>query len=368
MSLNLSKVNTNPPKQTDDQNAVVLFNAGLGNALQLIPLWKQLQSEGWQLTGFFRSQYISSELIEPLGIFREIIFVVGDLDLFKIVFKNLNRFKLCFLDYHSSSLIWSIASIMISSNALTNREKWYLKFLPNLKTISIIPQGHAIHQHLKLSENNPEKYELTKLYNQKNLFITGLHNCQNFENNFIIIQISAANNEVEYKNWPIENWALLIELISNELPEIEIILVGDKNEVKKGELLMSISQKEIKSLIGNTTLKELVNLVANAKMYLGLDSGTMHLAAMLNVPTLTIWGPTDPITLGYQIVNEKKHLDIYSKLPCHPCHSWIRPNKSLYNHPSHCPHKNCIRLITPQHVFKLFLKHWSRNYPNFHSS
>jgi len=171
---------------------------------------------------------------------------------------------------------------------------------------------------------------------------------------YVVVQICAANNEVDYKNWPLEYWAWFLSKLACEFPHLRIVLVGDKNEMEKGVQLQKMTEANMISRIGKTTLTELAALVRGAKMYLGLDSGTMHLAAMMGVPTFTIWGPTDPGTLGYQVVDEQLHRDVVQKLACHPCLSFIRPNNTVASHPSHCPHCNCIKSLSKEEVWSQF--------------
>ena len=52
------------------------------------------------------------------------------------------------------------------------------------------------------------------------------------------------------------------------------------------------------SLAGQTTLREFIDLVAACRLFLTNDSGAMHVAAALAVPTIAVFGPTDDTTTG----------------------------------------------------------------------
>ncbi len=343
--------------------SAIIFNTGFGDALQLIPLSRTLKSEGHHLTAIFTSNLPSEEIIEPLGLFHEILILRNDNSMSTFTRHHLFFFENIFIEHSSSSLKICLFACLISKRVVTNRSKWYLHIIPNLIIRKSADKSHLILQNLHLAF--PDKYfdSIQVLYNLKHEKYNS-NDTIAITNDFITVQICAANNSVDYKNWRIPAWIELFNLIRRKFPNLKIFLIGDKNEAYWGEQIMHYQIPNIESLIGKTTLPQLTKILSLSKMYLGLDSGSMHLAAMLGRPTLTLWGPTDPETLGYQVFNKKKYLDISNKLSCHPCLSWIQPNASLYNHPLKCPHRNCIQNISPELVFQEFVKHWEQNYPS----
>lgn len=79
---------------------------------------------------------------------------------------------------------------------------------------------------------------------------------------------------------------------------------------------------------GQTTLREFINLAAACSVFLTNDSGSMHVASALGVPTVAIFGATNPVTTGpagphNAIVNEKVQCSPCFKRECplegHPC-------------------------------------------------
>jgi ADP-heptose:LPS heptosyltransferase len=71
-------------------------------------------------------------------------------------------------------------------------------------------------------------------------------------------------------------------------------------------------------LAGQTSLKELAQLMARASLAVGVDSGPMHMAVALGVPTLQLYGPTDPALYG-PWGDPLRHRFIAAPYPCHPC-------------------------------------------------
>ena len=79
---------------------------------------------------------------------------------------------------------------------------------------------------------------------------------------------------------------------------------------------LSRSPLTVRNLAGQTTLREFIDLAAACRLFLTNDSGSMHVAAALGVPTVAVFGPTDDTTTGpvsrfAQVVRE--HAE------CSPC-------------------------------------------------
>ena len=53
-----------------------------------------------------------------------------------------------------------------------------------------------------------------------------------------------------------------------------------------------------RSFAGETTLREFMDMTAACRLFLANDSGAMHIAAALGVPSVTVFGPTDETATG----------------------------------------------------------------------
>ena len=108
------------------------------------------------------------------------------------------------------------------------------------------------------------------------------------------------------------------------------------------------------SLIGKTSIQEVLSIIKNSVLFVGLDSGLMHIAVSLNIPTFTIWGPSDFNLYGYEKINSDKHEIIYKNIYCRPCNSWIAPNTKRISKPEDCPDFRCMKELKPDEVFNRF--------------
>ena len=106
------------------------------------------------------------------------------------------------------------------------------------------------------------------------------------------------------------------------------------------EIQKSVKDKTFNSA-GLANLMESAALMGFCKLFICNDSGPMHMAAAMDVPTISIFGPTDPVKLAPL---GEKHIMIRKKLDCMPCyHDGRFPN---------CKHQRCMKLVKVEDVLK----------------
>jgi heptosyltransferase-1 len=113
------------------------------------------------------------------------------------------------------------------------------------------------------------------------------------------------------KIWPPEKFGKL----SSKLP-LSTILVGGKGDIDAANEIVALSNGKAISLAGKTDLKELIEVIRNARFVISNDSGPMHIAAALGIPVFAIFGPTDPSRTGPY---GKGHTIIKEEITCAPC-------------------------------------------------
>ena len=105
-----------------------------------------------------------------------------------------------------------------------------------------------------------------------------------------------------YKQWHAGGWQILM----NTLVErgLRILLSGGPGEEESAyldsltEALPDTTKHEIIRVQGVLSLGELADLMRGAALYVGPDTATTHLAAACDIPTLALYGPTDPRIWG----------------------------------------------------------------------
>lgn len=114
------------------------------------------------------------------------------------------------------------------------------------------------------------------------------------------------------KAWPAGHAArLFLDMQGKGLNPIIVTGPGDERlEAALRELLPS------GSIAPPTSLLELADLLSRANMFVGTDCGPRHLAASLGVPTVTLFGPTDPV--GWNPA-DPAHVSVRTAVECSPC-------------------------------------------------
>ena len=94
------------------------------------------------------------------------------------------------------------------------------------------------------------------------------------------------------KIWPVEHYAALIDQVRADFDAV--IVVGSNEDRRLGERLHDAAPLPLVNLAGSTTLLEAAACMARGCAFVGNDSGLGHMAAAVNVPTLTVFGPGRP--------------------------------------------------------------------------
>jgi heptosyltransferase-1 len=95
------------------------------------------------------------------------------------------------------------------------------------------------------------------------------------------------------KQWPVENFAELAKRLSDRAMRV-LVNVGPGEE----ELGRQVAELSRSAQIISPSIRELIESLRGTALFVGGDTGPMHLAAMLGVPTVAIFGPTDPARNG----------------------------------------------------------------------
>lgn len=132
----------------------------------------------------------------------------------------------------------------------------------------------------------------------------------------VLIGVCAGAEYGPAKRWPVERFAEVVNTVSAKHAKIHWLLFGAPGEKEMGEKLSAMLQAPHDNLVGKTTLNKLIAKLRGCALLLTNDTGTMHLAAALGVPTVSIFGSTCPAATGPL---GGRHLVIRHQVPCAPC-------------------------------------------------
>jgi len=116
------------------------------------------------------------------------------------------------------------------------------------------------------------------------------------------------------KRWPVENFvAVARHFIATR--KAKILLLGAAVDAPIAEEF-SRQLPEVDNLVGKTSLAEFMAALVSARLVLCNDSGAMHLASALGVPTLAVFGSTEPQLTGPMGARSRV---LRHHVPCSPC-------------------------------------------------
>ncbi|HXV83527.1 MAG TPA: glycosyltransferase family 9 protein [Candidatus Binatia bacterium] len=121
--------------------------------------------------------------------------------------------------------------------------------------------------------------------------------------------------------WESKRWfAAQVSSCGNRIHErygLGIVLLGSPSEKALAKEVEFSCAFSITNLVGLTSLKEAVGIIARAKVAVGPDTGLMHVAAAVGTPVVSLWGATSPSRSGPY---EFEELVIQGKADCSPCY------------------------------------------------
>lgn len=151
---------------------------------------------------------------------------------------------------------------------------------------------------------------------------------------------------LETKNWPVQYFNHLLQMIHNKWPGYFIVQIGGESDVP-------LEAANLIDLRGKTDIHETAALISKAEFYVGIDSGTAYLAGAAGIPTFIIMGSS----MG--IAQEKDQLGPLVG-PIGDNVSFIEPERPNDPHCrpipciNHCALKSpCINLVEPGMVMRI---------------
>jgi heptosyltransferase III len=119
-----------------------------------------------------------------------------------------------------------------------------------------------------------------------------------------------------FKCWPTERVGALIEALCARGHRIVVTCAPDEQERAMVRKILDEATTSVIDLSGRLSLKELAVVSRHAKLFIGVDSAPMHIAAAMQTPTVALFGPSSEIEWGPWMV---KHKIAAMNPPCRPC-------------------------------------------------
>jgi heptosyltransferase-2 len=122
--------------------------------------------------------------------------------------------------------------------------------------------------------------------------------------------------------WPVEGFARVARGLM-ESHGVTVVIVGGPDEQEIAERLEALAGDSgcVLNLVGRTSIAETAALLAQCDLFVGNDSGPMHIAAAVGTPVVAMFGPSNIGAWGpYSPEGERSpHTVVSRDLPCMPC-------------------------------------------------
>ncbi len=163
---------------------------------------------------------------------------------------------------------------------------------------------------------------------------------------FICINVNSSELSTDRK-WPEGKFVELSEELLAHMDKVFLVFIGSESEKKYVRSVISQIKSDkgrVIDLTGEVNLKELVVLFMRSEMLITCDSGPLHLANAIQVPTVSLFGPETPVRYGP--VGDRNIVfckDIY----CSPCLNVYNAKTSMCNGDN-----KCMQLISVEEVYE----------------
>jgi ADP-heptose:LPS heptosyltransferase len=151
--------------------------------------------------------------------------------------------------------------------------------------------------------------------------------------------------KMQSKDWTIENWVALLKLLAPVLKDWGLVIIGAPDEKDAAEQCANAwHEGKVLNICGKVSLRECAGVIKNTNLFLGHDSGPMHLAGALGVPVVAVFAAINIPRQWFPRGNNNRI--IYHKTDCAGCKLTVCTEQN----------KKCILSITPLEVFNETMK------------
>jgi heptosyltransferase III len=148
------------------------------------------------------------------------------------------------------------------------------------------------------------------------------------------ILVASIGAKTDVKDWEDNNWRELILRLATMLTGWTLVMIGAPVERERSDALLRLWPGPALNLCGEVRVRVSAAVLSYAKLYIGHDSGPMHLAAAVGTPCVAIFSSQNPP--GEWFPFGKNHRVLYHQIDCQGCGLEVCTERN----------KACIRSIT----------------------
>jgi heptosyltransferase-2 len=144
------------------------------------------------------------------------------------------------------------------------------------------------------------------------------------------------------RRWEPAKWAAVADELARRY-RVQVLLVGTPAD--GAEAVQAAMVRPALNLAGRTTLPQLAAVLTQCALFLGADSGVMHMAASIGVPIVALFGPSNHLAWG-PWMPETPATVVRLGLRCSPC-SYVGHSVGARDG---CWHRSCMADLQPEQV------------------
>ena len=152
--------------------------------------------------------------------------------------------------------------------------------------------------------------------------------------------------KMQAKDWGKENWRALLRRLGAEMPDHALILVGAREDAAAAACAAADWRGPVLDLCGVLTPRETAAVLRHTELFLGPDSGPMHLAAIGGVSCAIAFAARDEPGKWYPA--GEAHRIVYHRVECMGCQIEVCIEKK----------KKCLASITVDEMFLAAMEAW----------
>lgn len=144
------------------------------------------------------------------------------------------------------------------------------------------------------------------------------------------------------RRWIPQRYGKVSEILHKEL-DAEIIVIGAKSDEEIVKEVIKSANCKVTIIVGETTIRQLAAILKQCQLFIGNDTGPLHIAAAVGTPTICIFGPSDPAK-HTPLGNE--HIGLRGDIDCPPC------NRITIGGAAICPNIPCMYSLSEDKVIE----------------
>ncbi|MBU0477568.1 glycosyltransferase family 9 protein [bacterium] len=345
------------PQNANFENILIIKFWGFGSILEATPFFHSLKQSYSDVALDILTFSDNKQIVESLGLFRNVHVMDSRKGILNF-FKQTIRFILSYRQKYSLVIdmdFFAYFSALITKISGSIYSLGFKSFFPRRNrcyscTVVFDHSSHIRMIFLKFLDalhiKNPEDISLLAPNVPEEKKLSVMEKFPELKDNRpkIAVNINAGNLFMG-RRWPEENFRKLIGLIQQDCNNLQIYLVGGKEDLPVViSFYESLPDKRgVHVTAGKLDIMEFSYVLSKMDCLITSDSGPLHIAEAIGIPIVGFFGPETPNLYGPM---SDRSLVFYKNLFCSPC-------LNTYNHKmSDCTNNQCLKLISAEDVYE----------------